>query len=46
MGEIAERIELDVVDVLCSYLSIGVGDLFEYPPGEGDKPRTRFRNAE
>jgi putative transcriptional regulator len=45
-NEEAERIELDVVEVLCGYLSIGVGDLFEYRPAEGDQPRTRFRNAE
>lgn len=45
-NEEAERIELDVVEVLCAYLSIGVGDLFEYRPGEGDAPRTRFRSVE
>lgn len=43
-GETADRIELDMVEILCRYFSIGVGDLFEYLPGQGEPPRTRFRN--
>lgn len=34
--ETAERIELDVVDQLCGFFGIGVGELLEYVPGDGD----------
>ncbi len=30
-NETATRIELDVIEVLCQYLDIGIGDLFEVP---------------
>lgn len=34
--ETAERIELDVVDQLCGFFGIGVAELLEYVPGDGD----------
>lgn len=45
-NETADRIELDMIEVLCEYFGIGVGDLLEYVPGEGEPPRTRFRTVE
>lgn len=42
--ETVDRIELDMVEILCGYFSIGVGELFEYQPGQGEPPRTRFRD--
>jgi putative transcriptional regulator len=44
-NESFERIELDLIEILCAYFSIGVGDLLEYVPGEGDPPRTKFRTG-
>jgi putative transcriptional regulator len=43
--ETMDRVELDVIEVLCAYFDIGVGELFEYVPGTAgeDGPRTRFR---
>jgi putative transcriptional regulator len=44
--ETIDRVELDVIEILCAYFGIGVGDLLEYVPGAGDdaRPRTRFRS--
>lgn len=44
--ETVDRVELDLVEVLCAYFDIGVGDLFERvvtAPDSDQKPRTRFR---
>lgn len=35
--ETAERVDLEVVDALCAYLRIGVGDLFEQLPQNSEK---------
>ena len=36
--ETAERIELDVVDALCTYFGCGVAALFEHIPDSVEKP--------
>jgi putative transcriptional regulator len=43
--ESVERVELDVIAGLCEYFGIGVGELLEYQPVPGEKPRTKFRAA-
>ncbi|WP_374758547.1 helix-turn-helix domain-containing protein [uncultured Deefgea sp.] len=35
--ETAERIELDVVDALCTYFSCGIAELFEHLPNSAEK---------
>lgn len=43
--ETIERVELDVLDILCDYFKVGVNDLLEFLPTQPDdeKPRVRFR---
>lgn len=45
-NETADRIELDMIEVLCEYFNIEVGELLEHVPGEGGQPRTRFRKVD
>ena len=33
--ETATRVDLEAIDALCKYFSVGVADLFEYLPDEG-----------
>ncbi|MGC4396510.1 helix-turn-helix domain-containing protein [Hydrogenophaga sp. T2] len=33
--ETATRVDLDAINALCNYFSVGVADLFEYVPDEG-----------
>jgi putative transcriptional regulator len=42
-----DRIEMDVIEVVCTYFGIGVGELLELvpnPPG-APGPRTKFRTT-
>jgi putative transcriptional regulator len=32
--ETATRVDLEAIDSLCRYFNVGVGDLFEYRPGD------------
>lgn len=42
--EKTERLELDVLDILCRFFNISVGELFEYVPGDTDTVvKTKFR---
>lgn len=33
--ETATRVDLEAIDALCKYFSVGVADMFEYLPDEG-----------
>ncbi|WP_211251217.1 helix-turn-helix domain-containing protein [Deefgea rivuli] len=39
--ESAERIELNVVDALCTYFGCGVAELFEHIPNSVEKPKNQ-----
>ena len=40
-----ERVELDVIEGLCIYFDVGVGELSEFIPIEGAPPKNKFRQA-